>query len=97
MNPIVHSYKSLLKNLNHLNLFSYDPYTEAEDNAANFGYEADTNTMACLGLSYYTMGQFTLKNFFYENSFQFLHELRDFYHEFECIFRNDDSFLYSEQ
>ena len=96
LNPIVHSYKPLLKNLDYLNMFSFDPYTEAEENAANFGYEADTTTMACLGLSYYTMGHFAIRNFFFENSFQFLHELREFYHEFECIFRNDDPFRFGK-
>ncbi len=85
-NPIIDSYVPLLANLTSLNYFTYDPFTEAYETAERYGTEVDTCSLGCLGLSYKTMGHFTVKSAFFENSFQFLHELKEFHDEFDRVF-----------
>lgn len=94
-NPISTSYKPLVSNLKALSYLTYDPFREADELSAQFGTEIDICTLACLSFSYLTMGQITAaKKCFFENSSQFLHELKSFYHEFECVF---DDIEHNEQ
>lgn len=86
-NPISTSYKPLVTNLKALNFLTYDPFREADELSAHYGTEVDICTLACLSFSYLAMGQLTMaKKCFFENTNQFLHELKSFYHEFECVF-----------
>ena len=90
-NPIALSFKTLLHNLTCLSYKTYDPFTEATEYSARYGTETDISSLACLSLSYYTMGQFNVNCLFFENSFQFMHELKPFYYEFECIFNDKNN------
>lgn len=90
INPITQSYMPLVENLTALDYFTHDAFTEAHEKAAYYGTEVDICTYACLGLSYNTMGYFPTKSFFFDNCFQFLHELGQFHQEFDCIFGDDE-------
>lgn len=88
-NPITQSYSCLINNLNALSMITHDPISEAYDVAQETGCEADIVSMACLNISYYTMGLFELKKSLFENKFQFLYELDQFYADFNHMFSND--------
>ena len=89
-NPITQSYKCLLNNLNALSYHTHEPFTEARDTADECGTEVDTMSFACLAFSYYTMGAFELSSSFFDNSLQFLHELKQFQWEFSRTFHSDE-------
>ncbi len=89
-NPISTSYKPLVHNLKALSFLTYDPFREADEFSAHFGTEVNICTLGCLSFSYLTMGQFSAKKCLFENSNQFLHELKSFYHEFECVFDDNE-------
>lgn len=88
-NPITQSYKCLIENLNALNFYTHDPFSEADELAAETGCQVDITSFACLNLSYYTMGLFELRKNLFENPFQFLYELKHFYEDFNQMFSND--------
>lgn len=87
--PITQSYKCLIENLNALNFYTHDAFLEAYELAAETGCEVDIISFACLNLSYYSMGQFELKKNLFENSFQFLYELKQFNADFNQMFSTD--------
>jgi hypothetical protein len=89
-NPITRSYSCLIQNLNALSMITHDPISEAYELAQETGCEADIVSVACLNISYYTMGLFELKKSLFENKFQFLYELNQFYDDFNYMFSNDN-------
>ena len=91
-NPITQSYSYYLTNLNKLSYYSYDPFSEAEKEAADYGREVNHTSTACLSLSYYSMGRAELKKSLLESSFQFLYESKQFNAEFNHLFRSESSY-----
>ena len=86
---LIRSLKIFANNLSKLNSFTYDPFTEANEDA-EFGYgQADVLSFACLLFSYYSMGSIQIKKFLFENEFQFLYDSNVFYNDFDITFRND--------
>ena len=96
-NPITQSYKCLLNNLSVLSYHTYEPFSEARDTADECGTEVDTISFACLAFSYYTMGAFELSSSFFDNSLQFLHELKQFQWEFNRTFHSDERLTNSDE
>jgi hypothetical protein len=92
-NPITQSFKSLLTNLNKLNLCSSDPFREACEEANLFGRQLEQLTYACFFLSYYTSGLASgedaavAKVNMFDSPMQFLYELKQFNGEFESLFK----------
>jgi hypothetical protein len=91
-NPLTQSYSYYLSNLSKLSYYSYDPFSEAEKEAADYGREVNHTSTACLSLSYYSMGRAELKKSLLESSFQFLYESKQFNAEFNHLFRSESSY-----
>jgi hypothetical protein len=88
-NPITQSYKCLLSGLSALCYHTHDPLSEAEEEAAACGVQVELNSLACLGMSYYGMGFFEIKKLLFENTFQYLYELKQFNAELKRLFKYD--------
>ena len=98
-NPITLSFRPLVSNLNHLNLYANDPFREAVEEADMFGRQMEQLSFACFFLSFYTIGwnkgvsedtvASSNKLSLFENPMQNLYELRHLKLEFEALFAHE--------
>jgi hypothetical protein len=94
-NPITQSFKSLLTNLNKLNLCASDPFREASEEANLFGRQMEQLTYACFFLSFYTSGLSSAeevvvsKASMFDSPMQILYESKQFKGEFESLFKHE--------